>query len=47
MKPIFAIPLLLLLLAGTANAVPDISGHKHTEFTVLKGAEATNFKLPT
>lgn len=46
MKPIFAIPLLLLLLAGTANAVPDISGHKHTEFTVLKGAEATNFKLP-
>jgi len=46
MKPIFAIPLLFLLLGGTANAAPDITGLKHTEFTALKAAEAANFKLP-
>lgn len=46
MKPIFAAPLLFLLLASTANAAPDISGQKRTEFIALKGAEANNFKLP-
>ena len=46
MKSIFAIPLLFLLLASTANAAPDISGQKRTEFIALKGAEANNFKLP-
>ena len=46
MKSIFAILLFFLLLTNAVNAAPDLSRHNHAEFIALKGAEATNFKLP-
>ncbi len=46
MKSIFSIPLLFMLFSPVVNAAPDLPAKRHSEFIALKGAEASNFRVP-
>ncbi len=46
MKSILSIPLLFLLFSPAGNAAPEGPPNRHPEFIALKGAEASNFKIP-